>query len=91
MKPAWAAIALTLSLSACGGKPDWTGFVYPNAEDLTVSAEIGRFQTFEQCAAGSIRTLGAFGRLGIGTYECGRACSYSPDTGLAICAETRDG
>lgn len=87
----WIGIALCgLLLGSCEQRADWTGFVYPNGENLTVHAEIGRFTTFEQCRDGSIKTLAAFGQLGIGTFECGRACRYSPDTGLAICAETRD-
>lgn len=83
-------VLLTLLIAGCSQPAHWTGFVYPDANTLTVSAEIGRFETFEQCRAGAVKTLGAFGRLGEGTFECGRACRYSPDTGLAICAETRD-
>ena len=83
-------IGLLLLVAGCGRKADWTGFVYPDADNLTVSAEIGRFATFEQCRAGALKTLGAFGRLGVGAFECGRSCRYSPDTRLAICAETRD-
>ena len=85
------AMAATLLLAGCGQRTLWTGFVYPDAEDLTVSVEIGRFDTFEQCRSGALKTLEAFGRSQAGAFECGRACSRNDDTGnLAVCAETRD-
>jgi len=82
--------AVVLLLTGCESPAPWTGFVYPDADALTVSAEIGRFETFEQCRAGAVKTLAAFGRLGVGAYECGRACRYDTGSGLAVCAETRD-
>ena len=85
------AIGAVLLLGRCGERAAWTGFVYPDARDLTVSVEIGRFDTFEQCRSGALKTLGAFGRAGAGTFECGRACRRNDDIGsLAVCAETQD-
>lgn len=86
------AISLGLALLAagCGQRADWTGFVYPDAKNLTLSAEIGRFDTFEQCRVGATQTLRTFGVLGVGTYECGRACRHDDQTNLVVCAVTRD-
>lgn len=83
-------LGLALLVVGCGQRADWTGFVYPDANNLTLSAEIGRFDTFEQCRAGAVQTLRTFGVLEFGTYECGRACRYDDQTNLAVCAETRD-
>lgn len=83
------AAAAVLMLASCGGSADWTGFVYPDPNDLTVSAEIGRFRSFEQCRIASMRALEAFGRPG-GTFECGKGCRYRKDVGMQVCAETRD-
>lgn len=85
-----AAVAVALLLTGCGGQPEWTGFVYPDAGNLTRSVQIGRFDTFEQCQSASIQTLGAFAVLHEGTFECGRRCKPS-QSGIQICAETRDG
>lgn len=79
-----------LLLAGCERPAVWTAFVYPEADALTVSAEIGRFETFEQCKAGALRTLATFGRQETGTFECGRACRYDTGSGPAVCAETRD-
>lgn len=84
------AAALILLLSGCGQQSSWTGFVYPDAGNLTVSAEIGRFNSFEQCRAAATGTLEVFGQRETGAFECGRACRYDGDTKLAVCAETRD-
>lgn len=85
-----AGVALALFLAGCGGQAEWTGFVYPDADNLTRSVEIGRFDTFEKCQSASIQTLGAFAVLHEGTFECGLRCKRS-ETGLQVCTETRDG
>lgn len=81
---------VVLLATGCERPTPWSGFVYPDADALTISAEIGRFETYEQCRAGAVKTLAAFGRLGVGSFECGRACRYDGASGLAVCAETRD-
>lgn len=83
------AVIAFLMLVGCGRSADWTGFVYPEANDLGVSVEIGRFETFEQCRTAANQTLATFGSQDIGTFECGRNCRPS-ETGLQVCAETRD-
>ncbi len=81
---------LLLSMAGCGQPDQWTGWVYPNAGNLTHSVEIGRFDTFEQCRASAVNTLAAYGRTDSGAFECGRDCRRLGPTGLNICAETRD-
>lgn len=83
------AVIAALALAGCGRSADWTGFVYPDANDLTVSVQIGRFETFEQCRTSAFQTLDTFGRSDVGSFECGLRCKPS-ETGLQVCAETRD-
>jgi len=83
-------VVAALLLASCSASPNWTGFVYPDANNLTVSVQIGRFKTFEQCRASALETLVVFGVPDRGTFECGRDCHPSKDTGLNVCAETRD-
>ena len=88
MKRLW--IASIFLVGGCA-EPDWKGFVYPDGDDLTNHAEIGRFQTFEQCRAAALDVLEAFGSQDQGSFECGRQCEPSAAlNGLEICAETRD-
>jgi hypothetical protein len=82
--------AAAVLISSCTQPAAWTGFVYPDANNLTVSAEIGQFDSFEECRTASIRTLGAFAAIHQGTFECGRSCRWHADLGLKVCAETRD-
>lgn len=81
---------MVLLVAGCDRQADWTGFVYPEVADLTVSVEIGRFESFEQCRVGATRTLATFDRQDSGTFECGRACRHDSRLNLAVCAETRD-
>lgn len=70
-----------------GGGP-WTGWVYPEASDLSRSVQLGEFKTFEQCqqvAIDGLRSLHAYD----GDYECGRRCKFNPTYGMNVCKETR--
>ena len=82
----------------------WTGWVYPDQNNLDVSIQLGEFDSFEQCqeaAIAGVRSLSSrVENLGydedgypleapIPDYECGRRCRIEADYGLNVCAETR--
>lgn len=54
-------IAFILSLTGCA-KPNWTGFVYPDIENIPSADEvqnftIGNYQTFEKCQEAAIQRV----------------------------------
>lgn len=55
-------MSAVMVLAGFGQNDKWTGFIYPDRNTLTVSTEIGRFRTLEQCRAASVRTLAVFSR-----------------------------
>jgi hypothetical protein len=69
-----------------GGR--WTGWVYPNASDLTQEVRLGEFESFEECQIGAINALRSM-RATDGDYECGRRCRYDASIGINVCKETR--
>jgi hypothetical protein len=77
-------------LAGCDDRaPEWTGWVYPNRNDLTLSVSLGGFKTFEQCQQASIDRLRGFSDPDAGDYECGFKCRWSPTLGINVCKETR--
>jgi len=67
----------------------WTGWIYPDANDLTVSIKLGEFRDFEACQAAAINNLRSMRAADGGDYECGRSCKFRPELGLDVCKETR--
>ena len=72
------------------GRGPWTGWVYPDASNLTVEVKLGEFPDFEQCQATAIAALRSLGAAESGDYECGRQCKFRPELGLNVCKETRN-
>lgn len=67
----------------------WTGWVYPDASDLTQSVRLGEFKNFEQCQEAAINGLRSLSVADVGDYECGRGCRFDSNYGMDICKETR--
>ena len=68
---------------------DWQGFVYPTTDDLTIDAELGTFETLENCRETVQRILDLAGWRYSGSYECGYKCRPpSNDFGLWVCERT---
>lgn len=84
-----AIVAVALMLSACS-RDDWKGWMYPDAGDLTRSIELGRFDDFDACRDAAITAMRATRQPDLATFECGRGCRPYLDTGVEMCAETRD-
>jgi len=85
-----------IALAGCSGA-DWTGFVYPDIEDIPNADKVqnytvGNYRTFEQCQEAAIErvrsNLATTGRQG--DYQCGYKCSKREEFGgMLICKETR--
>lgn len=86
----WSVIAL-FALTACDSRPDqWDAFVYPDADDLTVSVTMAGFKTFELCQQAAIDRLRDMHRADEGDYECGYKCRPDPSLGgINVCKETK--
>ena len=89
MRSTFAIVFLMCPAICFGG--EWIGFVYPNQNNLTVSATLGAFDEYSECKASSQEVLEAFERASLGTFECGYKCRPpKAEWGLWICNETRD-
>jgi hypothetical protein len=81
---------LALLLTGCDDRAqEWTGWAYPNANDLTVSVSLSGFKTFEECQQATIGRLRAFSDPDAGDYECGYMCRWNPSFQTNVCKETR--
>jgi hypothetical protein len=67
----------------------WEGFVYPNANDLTISKNIGIFPSLEACRDAAISSLSSISSIRAGDYECGLNCEIRKNLGgIKICDKT---
>ena len=57
----------------------WTGFVYPDKNDLSIYKSIGTFKTLKQCRSASLSSIDRYK----GDFECGLNCRGS------VCDKTR--
>lgn len=90
-------LGLTALLSACDGfNPQWKGWVYPDASNLSDDISIGRFSSLEECR-NSARALidrlaerrNQGGEAIAGDYECGYQCKPDGELGgLNVCKKT---
>lgn len=85
----WIALVSLLVLAGCGEREEWTGWAYPNANDMTLSVGLSGFDTFEQCQQATIDRLRAFPNPDAAAYACGRGCKWHPELQLNMCAEIR--
>lgn len=82
-----APLLVATCLSGCF-KEEWTGYVYPDREDLTISQMIGPFGSLEDCGNTARAELARLGAISQGDYECGLNCEYQPEYGMSVCKET---
>lgn len=75
-----------LCLLGCG--QEWTGYAYPDRNDLTEYRRVGTFQSLEECRAESLNLLRELVRSPEqrGDFECGLNCRYR--NGLNVCDRT---
>ncbi len=69
-------------------KDEYTGFYYPNYENLDSFKEVGKFKTLEECQ----KTVSSFRdnstKPDMTDGECGKNCRYDTNLQLNICKET---
>lgn len=76
-------------LFGCSAPDAWTGFVYPDRENLRDSVSLGSFKSKIRCAAASIDVLDRIDALDRGDYECGLNCKRDEDLpALLVCDST---
>ena len=83
------AIAIFLVfLSGCA-EEKWEGVVYPNANDLTISKNVGKFSSLEACRSAALSMLSNVSSAHSGDYECGLNCETRSDLGgVKVCKRT---
>lgn len=74
-------LIIVLALSGCWGD-EWTGFAYPNKNDLSKHIEVGTFSSLEQCRDAASAAIDP----ARGDYECGLDCK--PGTLPRVCEKT---
>lgn len=82
---ATAFLAALILLTGCTER--WSGFVYPNKQDLTTHQAVGDHSSLESCrraAADVISGLPGGGRNA--DYECGLDCKSR--SGMLVCTRT---
>ncbi len=67
----------------------WSGFLYPNKEDLTRHLETGPFKSLADCRSAAIISLSTT-TTPPGDYECGRNCKTDRGLGplVKVCEVT---
>lgn len=84
------SVIAALLLTSCDDRPEaWTGWAYPNRENLTYSVSLTGFRTFEQCQEATIGALRTFSDPDAGDYECGFKCRWDPNFQTNVCKTTR--
>jgi hypothetical protein len=84
-------LKLEWKIKSITGKETWLATIYPDKNNLTISKDIGWFQTLPECRIASQRELLLMGTPypQNGDYECGLNCdSLSDLPAIWICAET---
>ena len=82
-------IAFLIALLSACAEEKWEGFVYPNANDLTISENVGTFSSLETCRDAALSTLSSISSVRAGDYECGLNCEARSDLGgLKVCEKT---
>ncbi len=85
-----AMIFAALLVGSCSDKPgEWTGWAYPNANDLTQSVSLTGLESFQECQIKTIAVLRSFPDPDKGDYECGRSCKWNPTYETNVCKETK--
>lgn len=81
--------ALVLVAGCDSRAKEWTGWAYPDRNDLSKSESLSGFKTFEECQEATIAKLRTYHDPGAGDYECGYMCRYDSHLQTNVCRETR--
>ncbi len=64
-----------LAITACSSGDHWEGVVYPKKENLQINRSAGKFDSLEECKAGSMEFLKSMKAVETGYYICGKNCN----------------
>ena len=79
---------LTLILFGLSGCTDeWTGFIYPDKNNLYTDITLGHFDSLEQCRASALKVIQLAEWETESDYECGLNCEVMGSKPY-ICADT---
>jgi hypothetical protein len=89
------AASLALALAGCDQSPQWKGWVYPRADNLSFGQiSIGAFATLEECRRSAQTLIANFhleedGEPIPSDYECGYKCKIGKGIGdTNLCDKT---
>lgn len=85
-----AIVLLVFSALLNGCAERWTGFVYPDENDLSTHIVIGDFSSFETCRDAAEAAMSNLDGDTRPTFECGLDCEPMGTSGMNLCQETRD-
>lgn len=85
MKKAIYIACFCLILSGCFDKTEWTGFFYPDANDLTNYRVEHGFSSIDECRNWVESQVSYDLNY---DYECGKGCEYRADWDLYVCEIT---
>jgi hypothetical protein len=81
---------LVQSVLLCACTSEWTGYYYPNKNNLSRSIESPTFKSLDECRRWVNSQIYTYNPSGENyDYECGKNCKYNSDYGVNVCAETR--
>ena len=76
------------SSSSESRNPNWIGWVYPDANNLTKYYSVGQsFPTLQDCRASALNNI-TNNNYSNADYECGHMCRYDKQYDLYVCKET---
>ena len=89
MKKLQISFLIILLFASLGcGKERWSGYVFPDRNNLLVNRTVGEFQSLEACKDASMETLQEMNATQNGYYECGKNCKSGSDYYLRDCEKT---
>lgn len=83
-------MSLVLVGGGCIAQDTWTGFYYPDIEDMSFYEESGELSSLEDCRSwvAKRRLMHSKDWVMNDDYECGTNCHYDPFLDLNRCDET---
>ena len=79
-------MVLILGVITGCSKEEWSGFVYPNKNNLSDHRNIGTYSSLEQCRDAALSLMSSSNWFN-GDYECGLNCKSS-SYGVMVCDKT---
>jgi hypothetical protein len=84
-RASFTALLFASLLSGCAD--EWTGFVYPDKNNLYTDITLGHFDSLEQCRASALKVIQLAEWETESDYECGLNCEVTGSKPY-ICGDT---